>query len=66
MRGLSILIIAALLSIVVDVMISPNRTAADMPTTTKAQLQNGQSIHGLRVARPLSMKTFPVELVPLP
>ena len=65
MRGLSILVIAALLSIVVDVMITPNRTAADM-TVTPAQWQSESSIHGLRIARPESMKTFPVELVPLP
>ena len=65
MRELSILVIAALISIVVDVMITPNRTAADM-TASKGQLQSGLSVHGVHVARPVSMKTFPVELVPLP
>ena len=65
MRGLSILVIAALITLVIDVMIAPNRTAADM-TATKGQLQSRLSIHGVRVARPGSMKTFPVELVPLP
>jgi len=65
MRGISILVIAALLSIVADVMISPNRTAADMPAPT-GQLQSGRSIYGVHVARPVSMKTFPAELVPLP
>jgi hypothetical protein len=65
MRGLSILVIAAILSIVVDVMITPNRTAADM-TATNGQLQSEASFHGLRIARPESMKTFPAELVPLP
>jgi len=65
MRGLSILVIAALIGIVVDVMIASNRTAADMPATS-GQLQNRLSVHGMRIARPASMKTFPVELVPLP
>jgi len=65
MRGLFILAIAALITIVVDIMIVPNRTAADM-TATKSQLQSGLYVHGLHVARPVSMKTFPVELVPLP
>ena len=65
MRGLSILVIAALITIMVDIMIAPDRTAADM-TAMKGQLQTGLSIHGVRVARPGSLKTFPVELVPLP
>jgi hypothetical protein len=65
MRGLSILVIAALLSIVVDVMITPNRTAADMPAA-KGQWQNAPSIYGLHAARPGGMKAFPAELVPLP
>lgn len=66
MRGLSILVIAALLSIAVDVMITPNRTAADMPVTKRQVQSRAPSIYGLHVARPPSMKTFPVELVPLP
>ena len=65
MRGLSILVIAAILSIVADIMITPNRTAADM-SVLNGQSPSRSSIYGLRVARPEGMKTFPVELLPLP
>ena len=65
MRGLSILVIVALLSIAVDVMITPNRTAADMPAP-QARLQTGPPVYGLHFARPGSMKAFPTELMSLP
>ena len=64
-RGLSILAVVALMSVVADVMIAPSKTGADM-AATKGQHQNAVSIYGLHIALPESMKTFPVELVPLP
>jgi hypothetical protein len=64
-QGLSILAVAALITLVIDVMIGPNKTDATM-TPAKSQFQNGASINGLHVALPENMKTFPVELVPLP
>jgi hypothetical protein len=64
-RALSILAIAALTSVVVDVIIAPSKTVANM-AVTKSQFYNGISIYGLHVALPETMKTFPVELVPLP
>ena len=64
-RGLYLLAVAALMSIVADVMIAPTRTDANM-AATKGHYRNAVSINGLHVALPESMKTFPVELVPLP
>jgi len=64
-RGLSILAIAALMSVVIEVMIAPSRTGANM-AATKNSFHNEVSIYGLHVALPENMRTFPVELVPLP
>jgi hypothetical protein len=64
-KGLSILAVAALITLVIDVMIGPNKIDATM-TTTKGKFHNGVSINGLHVALPENMKSFPVELVPLP
>jgi fatty acid/phospholipid biosynthesis enzyme len=62
---LSIVVFAALVSVVADVMISPGKTAAHMEVA-KGQFQNGVSVYGLHIALPDTMKTFPAELVPLP
>jgi hypothetical protein len=64
-RALSILAIAALVSVVVDVVIAPSKTVVNM-AATKGQFHNSISIYGLHVALPETMKSFPVELVPLP
>ena len=64
-RALSILAIAALISVTADVIIAPSKTVANM-AATKSQFHNGISIYGLHVALPETMKTFPAELVPLP
>jgi len=64
-RGLSILAVAALVSVAIDVMIGPNKTGANVKAT-KGQFHNEISIYGLHIALPENMKTFPVELVPLP
>jgi hypothetical protein len=62
---LSIVALAALVSVVADVMIAPGKPAAHMEVTN-SQFQNGVSVYGLHIALPDTMKTFPAELVPLP
>jgi hypothetical protein len=65
MRGaLFILAIITLLSLAVDVMSAPNTSVANM--TAKSRHETGISVHGLHIAVPEGMKSFPVELVPLP
>ena len=63
-RGLFILAVAALISIVADIMIAPSEPGANM--AQKGQPQNVVSVHGLHVALPQGMRTLPAELVPLP
>jgi hypothetical protein len=52
-------------SIFVNVTASPNKTVAETEAR-KTQFHNVISVSGLYVALPEDMKSFPVELVPLP
>jgi hypothetical protein len=52
-------------AIFIKVMISPNKTIAEMDTA-KTQTSNIALIYGLHVAIPDGMQHFPAELVPLP
>ncbi|MGB8895222.1 MAG: hypothetical protein WA322_11400 [Pseudolabrys sp.] len=52
-------------SIFINVTASPNKTVAETETQ-KTQFHNVISVSGLHVALPEHMKSFPVELVPLP
>ena len=52
-------------AIFIKVMVSPNKTIADMDTA-KTQMSNTAVIYGLHVALPDSMHHFPADLVPLP
>jgi hypothetical protein len=52
-------------AIFIKVMVSPNKTIADMDAT-KTQTSNTAVIYGLHVAIPDNMMHFPAELVPLP
>jgi hypothetical protein len=53
-------------AIFIKVMVSPNKTIAEMDTTAKTQMSNTALINGLHVALPDSMHHFPADLVPLP
>jgi hypothetical protein len=64
-RALSIVTAAALTSVVLLIIITPSRTIADRETI-KRGFQNQISIYGLHIALPDDMKSFPMEIVPLP
>jgi hypothetical protein len=63
-KVLSILVVAMFVSVVFEAFSGPEQTIAQRDTTTP--IRNGVSIYGLHVALPADMKSFPVELVPLP
>ncbi len=64
-RALFIVTVAALMSILAQVIGSPNKTVAGM-RATKSGFHNVVVVDGLHVALPTNMRSFPVELVPLP
>ena len=57
-------IVLAVTGILISVMATPGRTVA--VTNAKGEAHNVAVVYGLHVAIPNDMKTFPVELVPLP
>jgi hypothetical protein len=61
---ISILVVAVFVSVLFEAFTGPEETIAARDTTDL--IQNGVSIHGLHVALPATMKSFPAELVPLP
>lgn len=63
-KTLSILVIAALATVVLDAFVGPEETIAERDATSP--IQNAVLIHGLHVALPAYMKNFPADLVPLP
>jgi hypothetical protein len=64
-RALSIVAVAALISVVLLVVVAPSKTVADIEAT-KGGFHHQISIHGLHVSLPDEMKDFPIDLVPLP
>ena len=57
-------IVLAVTGILISVMATPEKTVA--VTNAKGEAHNVAVVYGLHVAIPNDMKTFPVELVPLP
>ena len=62
-KALPILLVAGLISVMVEAVTGPVPTNARV---TPKLVSNGVSINGLHVALPVHMKSFPAELVPLP
>jgi hypothetical protein len=66
-QALSIIVVAALVTVVYQVITGPSETVAEAEAAaTGTPIQNAVSIHGLHVALPEHMTSFPKELVPLP
>ena len=64
-KTLSIVAVAAIVGFGLQLMGGPTETiAAKEMASTPSRI--GVSVHGLRVALPVSMTNFPRELVPLP
>lgn len=64
-RALSIVAVAARISVVLLVIVTPSMTVADMEAT-KSEFHNRIVIYGLHIALPDGMKGVPIDLVPLP
>lgn len=61
-KTVSIVIMATLVSVLLDALLGPAETIAQRDMTA----QNDVPFYGLRVALPPGMKNFSAELVPLP
>ena len=64
-RALSIVVVAARISVVLLAIVIPSKTVADMEAT-KSKFHHRTVIYGLHIALPDEMKGFPIDLVPLP
>ena len=64
-KALSIVVVAAIVCVGFQIFGGPTETIA-AKEMANIPFQNGVSVHGLRVALPVSMTNFPKELVPLP
>ena len=64
-RALSIVAAAALTSVVHLTSIAPSTTVADREAI-KSEFHNKISIYGLHITLPDDMKSFPMEIVPIP
>jgi hypothetical protein len=64
-KALTIIVIAAVVTIALDALLAPGETFAGREAAT-GPIRNGISVYGLHVALPEYMTNFPRELVPLP
>jgi hypothetical protein len=64
-RALSAATLATLIFVAIEVIVVPGRTAANL-RAAKSDFSNQVVIDGLHIARPQTMRDFPMEFVPRP